>query len=134
MIGLTATMVMQMALMATPASAYQEAYDKASEEGKPLLVLVGATWCPGCRTMKDKVIPELEQDGGLQQVAFTTVDTDEKPDLSRRLLRGNSIPQLVLYTRGVKGWRRAHLTGVQGLESIRTFIRREMEAAKEKAE
>ncbi len=65
MIGLTASVAMQVALLATSASAYQDAYDQADKEGKPLLVLVGADWCPGCRTMKDEMIPELERDGGL---------------------------------------------------------------------
>ena len=81
--------------------------------------------------MKDEMIPELERDGGLSQVVFTTVNTDEKPTLSRRLLRGTSIPQLVLFTRTPKGWRRSQLTGVHEPGLIRQFIRREIVAARE---
>ena len=130
MIGLTASVAMQVALLATSASAYQDAYDQADKEGKPLLVLVGADWCPGCRTMKDEMIPELKRDGGLSQVVFATVNTDEKPGLSRRLLRGTSIPQLVLFTRTGRSWRRSQLTGVHEAGMIRQFIRSEITAAR----
>ena len=65
---------------------------RRTKEGKPLLVLVGAEWCPGCRTMKNEMIPELQRGGGLKPVVFATVDTDEKPDLSQRLLRGVPYP------------------------------------------
>jgi thiol-disulfide isomerase/thioredoxin len=129
MMGLTATVALHFALLTTPTTAYQDAYDQADKEGKPLLVLVGADWCPGCRTMKDEMIPELERNGDLSQVAFTTVNTDEKPALSKRLLRGNSIPQLVLFIRNGKGWRRAQLTGVHEPKNIRQFLRSEIDAA-----
>jgi hypothetical protein len=79
--------------------------------------------------MKDEMIPQLQSEGGLGEVVFTTVDTDYKPALSRRLLRGNSIPQLVLFTRGERGWRRSQLTGVHAPALIRRFIRTEMAAA-----
>lgn len=131
MTGLTATVAMHLALLTTSADVYQEAYSKAEKDGKPLLVLVGAEWCPGCRIMKDDVIPKLETDGGLEDVVFTTVNTDEKPTLSRRLLRGTAIPQLVMYARTAKGWRRTELTGVQDPGRIRQFIRRGMVEAKE---
>lgn len=131
MVGLTASVAMQVALLATSAGAYQDAYNQADKEGKPLLVLVGADWCPGCRTMKQETIPELERDGDLSQVVFTTVNTDEKPTLSRQLLRGTSIPQLVLFTRTAKGWRRSQLTGAQVPRIIRQFLKRETVAERE---
>jgi thioredoxin-like negative regulator of GroEL len=126
MMGVTAQVAMQLALFATAASPYQDAYDQAGREGKPLLVLVGADWCPGCRVMKDEMIPKLKRGDGLSRVVFTTVNTDEKPLLARRLLRGNSIPQLVLYTRTRKGWRRAQLTGVHEPQEIQHFLRAEI--------
>ena len=130
MIGLTSIVALQIAFLTAPPSAYQEAFDQADKEGKPLLVLVGADWCPGCRTMKDEMIPELEREGDLAQVVFATVNTDEKPALSKRLLRGNSIPQLVLYTRNARGWRRSQLTGVHESRNIRQFLRNEIESTR----
>ena len=74
-------------------------------------------------------IPELQRDDGLAHVVFTTVNMDEKPTLAQRLLRGSSVPQLVLFTQSAKGWRRARLTGVQTPQAIRRFIGRQMVAA-----
>ena len=31
---------------------YEVAYRKARDERKPLLILVGADWCPACKTLK----------------------------------------------------------------------------------
>ncbi len=134
MLGLTAATVMQVAILATTGSEYQEAYDRADEEGKPLLVLVGTTWCPGCRVMKSQTIPELRRSGGLKEIVFTEVDSDAKPKLSRQLLRGNSIPQLVLYTRVGKKWRRTHLTGAQSPAQIRKYLKREIATGRAVAE
>lgn len=131
MIGWSASVTVQVALLVTMADSYQEAYEQATEEGKPLLVLVGAEWCPGCRTMKRENIPALEKNGGLEQVVFTTVDSDEKPTLTGRLLRGNAIPQLVMLTQTATGWRRARLTGVHAPKEIRQFIDREIAAARQ---
>ncbi|MCU0960393.1 MAG: thioredoxin family protein [Pirellulaceae bacterium] len=129
MIVWTAILSVQLGVVGWGGSEYQEAYAEADRDGKPLLVLVGAEWCPGCRTMKEEMLPQLRREGGLADVVFTTVDTDYKPTLSRRLLRGNSIPQLVMFTRGKRGWRRSQLTGVHAPELIREFIRTEMVTA-----
>ncbi len=129
MIAWTAFLSVQLGIAGWTAHTYQEAYDEADHDDKPLLVLVGAQWCPGCQKMKTEMIPKLQREGGLAEVVFTTVDTDHKPALSRRLLRGNAIPQLVLYTRGKRGWRRSQLTGVHAPAAIREFLRTEMASA-----
>ena len=87
MLGLTAATVMQFALLATAGSEYMDAYNRADEEGKPLLVLVGAEWCPGCRVMKDEAMPELRRRGGLKHIVFAEVDADAKPELCRKRSR-----------------------------------------------
>ena len=78
--------------------------------------------------MKQENIPELKREGDLKEVVYAEVDADAKPALSRRLLRGNSIPQLVLYMRIGKRWRRAQLTGVHSPEDVRGFLQREIAA------
>ena len=52
MTGLAANLVFQTLIMATGAQPYAEAYKTSEETGKPLLVLVGADWCPGCRRVQ----------------------------------------------------------------------------------
>ncbi len=133
MFGLTAATVVQIALLTAAGGDYQEAYERAEEEGKPFLVLIGADWCPGCRTMKTENIPELKREGSLTEVVYAEVDADAKPALSRRLLRGNSIPQLVLYMRIGSRWRRTQLTGVHSPEDVRGFLRKEIAAGRAEA-
>lgn len=134
MLGLTATTVAQVVLMASSGAAYQQAFDRADKEDKPLLVLVGAEWCPGCRQMKNQTIPELKELGSLKEVVFTEVDTDSKPELTRKILRGTSIPQLVLYTPVGKNWRRTHLTGAQSANQVQQFLKREIATGRDVAE
>ncbi|MBM4089397.1 MAG: thioredoxin family protein [Planctomycetes bacterium] len=128
MVAITAQLMMQVAMLTTGGSPYQEAYRQAERQGKPFLVLVGAAWCPGCQTMKNKNLPELNREGGLKQVVYTLVDSDEKPTLAGELLRGKSIPQLVLYTPTSHGkerrWRRAQLTGVHDAAAIKAFLKK----------
>ncbi len=134
MLGLTATTVMQVALLATAGGEYQQAFHRAEAQGKPLLVLIGAPWCPGCRVMKQITMPKFRRSGGLKGIIFTEVDADAKPKLCQKLLRGNSIPQLVLYTRAGKLWRRTQLTGARSAKEVRTFLKREIVAGRAVAE
>lgn len=128
MVAITAQMMLQVAMLTAGGSPYQEAYQQAERQDKPFLVLVGANWCPGCQTMKNKNLPDLKREGGLKQVVYTLVDSDEKPTLAGELLRGKSIPQLVLYTPTSHGkerrWRRAQLTGVHDAAAIKEFLKK----------
>lgn len=101
---------------------YGEAYQKSQTEDRPLLVLVGADWCPGCRTMKQNVLPRLTRSGKLEKVEFAMVDADREPELARKLMRGNSIPQLILFSRGADGWRRTQLTGARSDQEVGQFV------------
>ena len=72
----------------TPAT-YETAYQQATtDNSRPLVVLVGADWCPACRQMKQAVLPQVERDGGLNRVAFATVNTDRDSTLARELMSG----------------------------------------------
>ncbi|MFO7906076.1 MAG: thioredoxin family protein [Planctomycetota bacterium] len=128
---MTATTLLQIALLTTTGGEYQKAFERADDHDKPFLVLVGADWCPGCRAMKQEAIPELDRAGDLKGIVYVEVDTDAKPDLSRKLLRGRSIPQLVLYTQAGELWRRVHLAGVHSPGKIRKFLERQISAGRE---
>jgi thiol-disulfide isomerase/thioredoxin len=110
------------ASMVGEVKSYASAYASAQESGKPMLVLIGAEWCPGCRTMKSQVMPRMSAAGKLKNVEFAVVDTDREDALSDKLLRGNLIPQLVLITKTPDGWQRQYLTGAQSEESVATMI------------
>ncbi len=124
MISLTLNMLLQVAAVGAGAARqdYTSAYHQTAESGRPLVVLIGADWCPGCRQMKYTAIPELEKKGGLSKVAFAYVNTDQQGELARKLMSGGSIPQLVMYHKTDSGWKRQQLTGAQSLSAIRAFL------------
>jgi thiol-disulfide isomerase/thioredoxin len=108
---------------AAPAS-YTQAYQEAEKTGKPLMILVGADWCPGCRTMKNSVIPQLQQSGDLTDVSFAMVNPDQDRELAGKLMRGGSIPQLIVYQKTNEGWKREQITGAASVNETRGLIRR----------
>lgn len=124
MFPLILTLVLQAAAIAPAGHDYATAFKQTEETGKPLVVLIGADWCPGCRQMKYTTIPELEKKGGLRNVAFAYVNTDRQSELAGKLMRGGSIPQLVLFRKTDAGWKRQQLTGAQSTSSIEDFIAR----------
>jgi len=105
---------------------YAEGYRQMQQTGRPLLVLVGADWCPGCRTMKNATLPALEKAGQLDDVIPASVNCDRESDLADQLMRGGTIPQLILFTRTKDGWRRTQLTGAYGAADVRKFLNREV--------
>jgi thioredoxin-like negative regulator of GroEL len=125
MVGLTAAVVFQqMILMANPLS-YQTALQDAQAQQRPLLVLVGAAWCPGCQTMKQSVLPGLARRGVLKSVSFATVDTDTEAEMARQLMRGGSIPQLIVFSRLPDGqWHREEIVGETSEAEVQSLIAR----------
>ena len=124
MTGLAFLVVLQAGLMGAEGQSYADAYRQANENGQPLVVLVGAEWCQGCVVMKQGVIPNLFRRGKLRQVQYSTVNADEHPKLARSLMRGESIPQLIVFTKTTEGWRREQLVGQKAEEEVVAMIDR----------
>ena len=129
MIHVTLNILLQAAAVTAGGQDYATAYKQANETGRPLVVLVGAEWCPGCRQMKHTAIPELERKGGLSKVNFAYVNTDEQSALAGKLMKGNSIPQLIMYRKTETGWKRQQLTGAQAPSDIQAFLERASDAS-----
>ncbi len=110
-------LLLQVSAVTTGTMTYKDAYEQAEKTGQPLVVLVGADWCPACQAMKQSVIPQLARKGILTKVSFATVNTDHDQALAGRLMRGGMIPQLVIYRKTAAGWQRQQLTGAQSFES-----------------
>jgi thioredoxin-like negative regulator of GroEL len=122
MIQLTLHVLLQLAAVTGGGRDYAAAYNQAVETGRPLVVLLGADWCPGCQQMKNAAIPELERKGGLSKVAFAQVNTDQQGQLAGKLMQGSSIPQLVMFYKTDAGWRRRQLTGARSAGDIQAFL------------
>jgi len=120
---LTATLLLQVSILAAPPQTYANAHKAAMESGEPLLVLVGANWCPGCVTMKTSVVPELQRRGSLKGVQFAQVDIDRQRSTARELSNAGVIPQLILFRKTADGWRKWEVTGAQSPEAVEEFIR-----------
>ncbi len=119
------SLVVVASLAAEPKS-YQAAHAQAIENGKPILVLVGADWCPGCRTLKQQTLSRMQHSGKLADVEYAVVNTDRESRLASQLMRGNSIPQLILFTRDGEVWRRGQLTGAQAESTIASFLQQSL--------
>ena len=123
MVSMTVSAVLQVSLLTTGANTYADAHRVHSETGRPMVVLVGAEWCPACVQMKKSVLPRVAR-GLLRRVAFAQINTDRDERLAKQIMHGGSIPQLVMYRRTADGWRRHMLVGAQGPEDVESFINR----------
>jgi thioredoxin-like negative regulator of GroEL len=112
MVSSAAVIVLQAVLVLNPPASYERAYAQSQNSGQPLVVLVGAQWCPACVSMKHNVIPRMSRGGQLDGVNYAEVDADSESELAGRLMRGGAIPQLIVFSRGNNGqWQRRQITG-----------------------
>jgi len=122
--------VVQIAMIATGADTYAEAHKTCTETGRPMVVLVGADWCPACKQMKDNVLPQVRQHGLLRRVAFALVNLDREKELGTQLTEGGPIPQLVMYRRDGDGWKLRRLIGRNDVKAVEKFIAQGIELDK----
>jgi len=108
---------------------YDAACAKAEKEKKPLLVLVGASWCASCQVMKKETIEPMKGAGELNDVVVAVVDKDSRPELAEQLMRGNTLPQVVMFNKDSGGWKRYSLTGMQSQSRMRELLRRVRDTA-----
>jgi len=104
---------------------YAQAYTESLEEKKPLLVVVGAPWCPACRVLKESTLKPMAKTGELDDVSLVVINRDENPTLAAKLSLGEKTsPQIILYTPGENGWKRRNLRGFQSKQPIRSLIQK----------
>ncbi len=125
MTTLSLAILMHMSMLNTDTHRYADAYHKTASTGQPLVVLVGTDWCPGCQTMKNAVIPQLQRSGSLNRVAFAMVNADSDRDLAGKLMSGGSIPQLIMFRKTASGaWHREQLIGAHSVGDTQSFLSR----------
>lgn len=113
---------LQIALVAAAPQDYAAAARNSEELGRPLIVLVGATWCPGCQVMRNRTMPAVAEAGGLEGVEYAYVDADRQPELAKQLLRGSSIPQLIRFDRLGDQWQVRHMIGAKRPDEVAAFV------------
>ncbi len=118
-------------LCQAPVLSYAEAYELAVTKDRPLVVLVGASWCPGCKMMERELIPRLSGQRFRDRIAFAKVDLDKELRLGRQLVGDGPIPQLFVFRRLGDRWRAVRLIGVQDFMIVERHIRQLTEAAAE---
>ena len=102
---------------------YAAAYRTAQAEGKPLMVVVGADWCPACVNLKATTLTSLAATGQLEDVSVAVVDQDSEPELAAQLKQGQTIPQIIVFSQTDQGsWKRMQLTGYQSQGPVRSMI------------
>ena len=125
---------------------YDQAYTLSPLTEQPMIILVGAEWCPGCVVMKKrmkKILTELTTEytrdniGNIPNsvkskltfpVLYVEIDSDKDPELARKILTGNSIPQLVVYIpQPDDKWVCRTYKNVQSEEATKAILRKAIE-------
>lgn len=103
---------------------YEEAIQQSQKENKPILILIGAKWCASCELMKRDTIEPMKSAGELKDVIVTYVDKDERPELAQQLMKGETLPQVVMFCKDSDQWRRLSLTGMQNKVRMQELLAR----------
>lgn len=127
MTTLIVSALLQASVLGAPEQDYAAAVQQSVQSGRPLLVLLGADWCPACKVMRNSTIPAVAEKGGLEAVVFTYVDVDQNPELTAQLARGSSIPQLIRFEKKAGKWNARHMIGGNSVQKVASFIAGEPE-------
>lgn len=125
---LTLATILQLPFL-VPTATYAEAHCQTLRTGQPMVVMVGAEWCPACKAMEANVIPQIRKRGLLRRVAFALVDLDRDREVGTRLVEGGPIPQLIVFRKTPEGWRNRRLIGNQSIETVEEFINQDVAAS-----
>ncbi len=103
---------------------YAEAYEASVEEHKPLMVVVGAPWCPACNVLKETTIKQMATTGELDSVSLAVINKDDDPELVEQLTGDDKmLPQIIVFTQENGSWKRRKLLGFQPKQPVRSLIR-----------
>jgi thiol-disulfide isomerase/thioredoxin len=74
-----------------PPTTFEAACKQSIAEGRPLLVLLSAAWCPGCQWVKQNCTTVMQGKG-----VVIVVDVDQRPDLYAKYGQQGPIPRLLV--------------------------------------
>jgi thioredoxin 1 len=94
----------------------QQDFDKLTQEGKPVVLGISATWCPTCRAQKP-ILDGLMKQPAYKNVTLMTIDFDsEKPTL--KTFKVNMQSTLIAFKGDKEVGRSVGDTTSSGLESL----------------
>ena len=105
---------------------YADAYAESVEDAKPLMVVVGAPWCPACKVLKSHTIEPMADSGELRDISVAVINRDDQPELVDQLTEGDEmLPQIIMFSpKPEGGWKRRKLLGFQPKQPVRSLIQR----------
>ncbi len=103
---------------------YDEAAEEAQRSGRPLLVIVGAEWCPSCKVVKQEASVLMKDDSEFKDVILYPVDLDKSPEIASKIMRGKTLPQIIVFRKRPDGWKRFSLDGVQTGSRLKELLKR----------
>lgn len=107
---------------------YAAAYYQSQQTKRPLVVLVGAKWCPACQRLEREAFPRLHDAGILKKAVIAVVDYDEEPRIAQELTRGGPIPQLFVFHPTEEGWKGQRIIGYRSPEAVVSFVTQAIES------
>jgi thiol-disulfide isomerase/thioredoxin len=122
MISIILAALVQVSALGAEQHDFEQAYQRSLTTRRPLVVLVGAGWCSACQKMKNSILPQVAETGGLKRVVLTYVDFDQQHQLASRLSRGNSVPQLIRFDQTPTGWKSRRLIGARKPREVYDFV------------
>lgn len=73
-----------------------EGFKEAAETGRPLMLVVHATWCPRCRELKQRFFdPTLAETS--ERFIMVNLDQDQTPEAMRHGPDGQYIPRILFF-------------------------------------
>lgn len=96
---------------------YRKAYRQAINDGKPLLVVVGADWCAPCKLYKNEL--KALEPAEMECVVAVYMDHDADPALAKMLSDSTSLPTTVLFVKQDGVYRKLIANGFFSLATFR---------------
>lgn len=134
MVQVFLTMVLAVNGVSSKPLSYEEALQQAQKDNKPIMIVVGAKWCAACEMMKRETIEPMKADGKLNDVIVTYLDKDQRPELAQQIMKGETLPQIVMFSKEKDQWRRIAVTGLQNKERMQELLGRVAKAAPEQVQ
>ena len=109
--------MISLASLNTDPLSYREAIAAGEKEGKPVVIVVGSSWCGPCQRLKQTIMSMNDR-----TVILAYVDIESDKEAASALMEGSTIPQLIIYRKDHIGWRRVRTIGIATKERVTEML------------